>query len=80
VTLALGLRLCALRRAGVTVGFDGRVLAIGGAAAAMACAVWLVQAQPVWLAIGVGAVAYAAAVVGLGGVSREEVASVRGSR
>ena len=80
VTLALGLRLSALWHAGVRVGFDGRVRAIAGAAAAMAGAVWLVQAQPVWLAISVGAVAYAAAVVGLGGVSLEEVASVRGSR
>jgi O-antigen/teichoic acid export membrane protein len=76
--LALGLRLAVLWQGGVRVGFEPRVLAIAGAAAAMGAAVWTVQAQPVWLAISVGVVAYAAALVGFGGISREELATVRG--
>jgi O-antigen/teichoic acid export membrane protein len=76
-TLAFALRMSVLWSAGVAIGFDARSLAIGGAAVAMAFVVWLVRAQPVWVAIGCGALAYSVAVVTLGGLTVAEVASVR---
>jgi O-antigen/teichoic acid export membrane protein len=76
--LAFALRLSVLWFAGVTIGFDARSIAVGGAALAMAGVVWLVRGQPVWVAIGTGVLAYSVAVVTFGGLSLEEVASVRG--